>query len=70
MKKLLAGDVGATKTILGIYAADKGPRKPLAQATFSSSQYPGLAALVGCLLRRGRPGNRWPGHHLQPLMAH
>jgi glucokinase len=50
MKKLLAGDVGATKTILGIYSAEKGPREPLAEATFSSSQYPGLAALVSAFL--------------------
>jgi glucokinase len=50
MKKLLAGDVGATKTILGIYAADKGPREPLAEATFASSQYPSLASLAGAFL--------------------
>jgi glucokinase len=50
MKKLLAGDVGATKTILGIYSADKGPRQPLAEATFSSSQYPSLSALAGAFL--------------------
>jgi len=45
MKKLLAGDVGATKTNLGIYSAEKGPRQPLVVATFSSSRYPSLAAL-------------------------
>jgi len=50
MKRLLAGDVGATKTILGIYAADKGPRQPLAEATFFSSRYPSLAALAGAFL--------------------
>jgi len=50
MRKLLAGDVGATKTILGIYAADKGPQEPLAEATFSSSKYPSLAALAGAFL--------------------
>jgi len=54
MKKLLAGDVGATKTILGIYAADKGPREPLAEATFSSSQYPSLAALAGAFLTQAK----------------
>lgn len=54
MKKLLAGDVGATKTILGIYAAEKGPREPLAEATFSSSQYPSLAALVGAFLAEAK----------------
>jgi glucokinase len=47
MKKLLAGDVGATKTMLGIYSADKGPQEPLAEATFSSSEYAGLGALAG-----------------------
>ncbi len=50
MRKLLAGDVGATKTILGIYAADKGPREPLAEATFSSAAYPSLASLVSAFL--------------------
>ena len=43
---LLAGDVGATKTNLGIYSDEKGPRTPLVEATFASGQYPGLAALV------------------------
>lgn len=50
MKKLLAGDVGATKTILGIYAAEQGAREPLAEATFSSSHYPSLGALVSAFL--------------------
>ncbi len=54
MKKLLAGDVGATKTILGIYAADKGPQEPLAEATFSSSQYPSLAALASAFLTQAK----------------
>jgi glucokinase len=54
MRKLLAGDVGATKTILGIYAADKGPQEPLAEATFSSSQYPSLAALAGAFLAEAK----------------
>jgi glucokinase len=54
MKKLLAGDVGATKTILGIYAADKGPREPLAEAAFPSSQYPGLAVLASTFLTQAK----------------
>jgi glucokinase len=54
MRKLLAGDVGATKTILGIYSADKGPQEPLAEATFSSAEYPGLAALVGAFLTQAK----------------
>ena len=47
---LLAGDVGATKTILGIYAAEKGPHEPLAEATFPSGQYADLVELVGAFL--------------------
>jgi glucokinase len=46
MKVLLAGDVGATKTILGIYSAEKGPHQPLAEGTFFSSRYPSLVALA------------------------
>jgi glucokinase len=54
MWKLLAGDVGATKTILGIYAAEQGPREPLAEATFASSQYPSLAALASAFLTEAK----------------
>ena len=56
MKKLLAGDVGATKTNLGIYSTEKGPRQPLAMATFSSSRYPSLAALVSEFLAQVKLG--------------
>ncbi len=54
MRKLLAGDVGATKTILGIYALEKGPREPLVEAFFSSNQYPSLAALAGTFLTEAK----------------
>ena len=43
---LLAGDIGGTKTNLGIYSPEKGPRKPLIEATFPSGQYPSLEMLV------------------------
>ncbi len=43
---LLAGDIGATKTKLGIFSAEEGPRAPLVERTFPSGSYPGLAALV------------------------
>jgi glucokinase len=33
---LLAGDIGATRTDLAVYSAERGPRKPLAQAEFHS----------------------------------
>lgn len=43
---LLAGDVGGTKTILGIYSNDMGPRRPLAVRTYPSAEYPSLEAIV------------------------
>ena len=44
---LLAGDIGATKTNLALYSGEKGPRKPLVEATFHSGQYPSLEVLAG-----------------------
>jgi glucokinase len=44
---LLGGDIGGTKTNLGIYSAEKGPREPMAEATFPSQKYPSLETLVG-----------------------
>ena len=43
---LLAGDVGGTKTILGIYSKEAGPRRPLATRTYPSAKYPALDAIV------------------------
>ncbi len=43
---LLAGDIGGTKTLLGLYEADKGARQPIAQAEFPSADYPNLEAIV------------------------
>ncbi|MFN2217122.1 MAG: glucokinase [Anaerolineae bacterium] len=42
---LLAGDIGGTKTVLAIYAPDGGP-SPEIQATFRSTDYPNLKAIV------------------------
>jgi glucokinase len=43
---LLAGDLGATKTILAIVDPATGPREPLAEATLPSGQFPSLEAMV------------------------
>jgi len=43
---LLAGDIGGTKTNVGIYSPEKGPREPLFEAIFPSSKYPNLEMLV------------------------
>jgi glucokinase len=46
MKMILAGDIGGTKTNLGIYSFEAGPRAPLAEATFPSGEYPSLETLA------------------------
>lgn len=43
---LLAGDIGGTKTVLGVFSAGHGPRAPLAQSEFPSAKYPSLVAMV------------------------
>lgn len=43
---LLAGDIGATKAILALFSAEKGPRVPLSEATFPSPRYPNLEVIV------------------------
>jgi glucokinase len=43
---LLAGDIGGTKTVLGVFSAEHGPRAPLAQSEFPSAKYPSLVAMV------------------------
>jgi len=43
---LLAGDIGGTKTDLGIFSLERGPRTPLAFAEFPSARYPSLATMV------------------------
>lgn len=43
---LLAADIGGTKTHLAIFSPEQGPRQPVADAVFPSSQYPNLEAIV------------------------
>jgi glucokinase len=42
----LAGDIGGTKTILALFASEKGPLQPLYEMSFASSSYPGLDAII------------------------
>jgi len=49
---LLAGDIGGTKTNVGIYSPDKGPREPLFDGTFPSGQYASLEDLVSEFLSK------------------
>jgi glucokinase len=43
---LLAGDIGGTKTTLGVFSSRSGPRDPLAEATFASVDYASLEVLA------------------------
>lgn len=43
---LIAGDIGGTKTILGIYSRDAGPFAPLREETFPSRRYGDFAELI------------------------
>ena len=43
---LLAGDIGGTKTNLGIYSGDGGPRKPFIESTLPSVRFASLEELV------------------------
>jgi glucokinase len=52
MMMLLAGDIGGTKTNLAVFSSEAGPRSPLAEATFPSTDYPSLQALVREFLSR------------------
>lgn len=48
---LLAGDLGATKTMLALYMDEQGLATPIAEATFSSTHYPSLEAIIGEFLQ-------------------
>jgi glucokinase len=52
---LLVGDVGGTKTALALVTPQAGPHIPLAHATYHSSDYPSLAALVRPFLAQAVP---------------
>ena len=49
---LLAGDIGGTKTALGVYTPERGPRSPLVRDSFPSDDYPSLEAVVSEFLSR------------------
>ncbi|MBW7881032.1 MAG: glucokinase [Caldilineaceae bacterium] len=48
---LLAGDIGGTKTQLAIYSLAEGPRRPVIEALFPSTDYANLADMVRDFLR-------------------
>ncbi|MDQ5987655.1 MAG: Glucokinase [Syntrophus sp. SKADARSKE-3] len=55
MKTILAGDIGGTKTTLGLFSPTQGPRHPLETETYASAAFNGLAPMVGdFLVKTGR----------------
>jgi len=50
VRHLLAGDIGGTKTLLQISAAN-GARAPLLQKSYPSAKYPGLVEILDEFLR-------------------
>ena len=52
MAILLAGDIGGTKTSLGIFDEAGGARKPILQENYASGSYPGLEAIVSVFLKK------------------
>ncbi len=43
---ILAGDIGGTKTRLGIFSAERGPDDPIVSETYPSQEFPGLEHVV------------------------
>ncbi|NTW98167.1 MAG: glucokinase, partial [Oscillochloris sp.] len=43
---ILAGDIGGTKTILALFSWGAGAHTPLVEATFPSSGYTSLEAII------------------------
>jgi glucokinase len=51
---LLAGDIGGTKTLLGLFNSESGARQPIAQAEFHSANYTGLEEMVREFLKESK----------------
>jgi glucokinase len=59
-KIILSGDIGGTKTALGLFNASAGPRKPLIEATFPSASYKSLEEIVKAFLTQLGAGSNVP----------
>jgi glucokinase len=51
---ILAGDVGGTKTLLGLFGRAGQKLTPVREASFPSQDYPSLGAMIAEFLHRGR----------------
>lgn len=50
---ILAGDIGGTKTLLGLFTAEQGGTRPLRQRSFPSQQYNSLEQIIDEFLADG-----------------
>ena len=48
----LAGDVGGTKTLLGLFEAASPRPRPVATREFATLDFPDLAAMIAAFLER------------------
>ncbi len=64
---LLAGDIGGTKTNLAVFSSEAGWRKPYAEATYSSVNYPDLADRSSKFWR-SRTCSSWTCHCYKLIM--
>ncbi|MDF1535770.1 MAG: glucokinase [bacterium] len=53
---IMAGDIGATKTILALFNKETGPGKTIAEAVFPSGDYPGLEEIASEFLSHAAHG--------------
>jgi glucokinase len=56
---LLAGDIGGTKTTLGLFPIDGSSERPEAKATFPSGEYNGLEEIAQEFLKQNRASVRY-----------
>ncbi|MDA4118875.1 MAG: glucokinase [Thaumarchaeota archaeon] len=59
MSTLLAGDVGGTKTRLGLFQLHEDPKAAYVEATFPSANYPSLEAIAQEFLAQNRAAIRY-----------
>ena len=50
---IVAGDIGGTKTLLGLFSATEEVKRPLRQKTFPSQQYDSMEAIIAEFLAEG-----------------
>ncbi len=53
---ILAGDIGGTKTALGLFSQESGPGRPLKEEVFSSADHGSLEEITTDFLNQARPG--------------